>query len=89
MHNLRRQIIGIATLISCILVAIAPARAKSNVNDHNIIAISGVVSGNVQKVGFRAMIQKQAIKYNLAGSVKNRNDKTVRFILQGDKEADQ
>jgi acylphosphatase len=31
------------------------------------------------------MIQKQAIKYNLAGSAKNNKDKTVQFRLQGDK----
>ena len=31
-------------------------------------AITGIVSGEaIQKVGFRAMIQKQAIMYNLAG----------------------
>ena len=31
-------------------------------------AIKGIVSGAmIQKVGFRAMIQKQAIMYNLAG----------------------
>jgi hypothetical protein len=30
-------------------------------------AISGTVTGNDQHVGFRAMIMKQAIEYNLAG----------------------
>jgi acylphosphatase len=48
-------------------------------------AISGTVSGHVQAVGFRAMILKQAIEYNLAGSAKNNQDGTVQFILQGDK----
>jgi acylphosphatase len=47
-------------------------------------AISASVSGNVQKVGFRAMILKQAIEYNLAGSAKNNSDGTVQFSLQGD-----
>jgi acylphosphatase len=47
-------------------------------------AISVSVSGNVQKVGFRAMILKQAIEYNLAGSAKNNPDGTVQFSLQGD-----
>jgi acylphosphatase len=47
-------------------------------------AISGIVSGNVQKVGFRAMILKQAIEYNLAGSARNTNEGTVQFTLQGD-----
>jgi len=47
-------------------------------------AISGIVSGNVQKVGFRAMILKQAIEYNLAGSARNTKEGTVQFTLQGD-----
>jgi len=47
-------------------------------------AISGIVSGNVQKVGFRAMILKQAIEYNLAGSARNTNEGTVQYTLQGD-----
>jgi acylphosphatase len=47
-------------------------------------AVSGIVTGNVQRVGFRAMILKQAIKYNLAGSARNTNEGTVQFTLQGD-----
>jgi acylphosphatase len=47
-------------------------------------AVSGIVSGNVQKVGFRAMILKQAIEYNLAGSARNTKEGTVQFTLQGD-----
>jgi acylphosphatase len=47
-------------------------------------AISGIVSGNVQKVGFRAMILKRAIEYNLAGSARNTNVGTIQFTLQGD-----
>ena len=49
-------------------------------------AIKGVVSGAmIQKVGFRAMIQKQAIMYNLAGYARNIPDGTVSISLQGDK----
>ncbi len=48
-------------------------------------AIAGTVSGNVQKVGFRAMILRQAIEYNLAGSARNNPDGTVQFSLQGDR----
>ncbi len=47
-------------------------------------AISATVTGNDQHVGFRAMIMKQAIKYNLAGSAKNGKDNIVQFTLQGD-----
>jgi acylphosphatase len=47
-------------------------------------AISGIVSGNVQKVGFRAMILKRAIQYNLAGSAQNTKEGTIQFTMQGD-----
>jgi acylphosphatase len=86
-HNLLSpKMIGVAALMSCVLVAIAPAQAKSKVRGQDVAAISGIVSGNVQQVGFRAMLQKQAIEYNLAGSAKNNDNKTVQFSLQGDKD---
>jgi acylphosphatase len=47
-------------------------------------AISGTVTGNDQHVGFRAMIMKQAIAYNLAGFAKNLPGDIVSFTLQGD-----
>jgi acylphosphatase len=49
-----------------------------------IEAISGKVTGNDQQVGFRAMIMKQAIEYNLAGFAKNLPNDVVNFTLQGD-----
>jgi acylphosphatase len=50
-------------------------------------AITGIVSGQaIQKVGFRAMIQKEAILYNLAGAARNVPDGTVSISLQGDKD---
>jgi acylphosphatase len=49
-------------------------------------AFKGTVSGaQIQKVGFRAMVQKEAIMYNLAGSARNNPDGTVTVSLQGDK----
>ena len=47
-------------------------------------AVAGTVTGNDQHVGFRAMIMKQAIAYNLAGFAKNLPDDVVSFTLQGD-----
>jgi acylphosphatase len=47
-------------------------------------AISVTVTGDDQKVGFRAMVMKQAIEYNLAGIAKNEPNMIVRFTLQGD-----
>jgi len=46
-------------------------------------AISATVTGNDQEVGFRALVMKQAIKYNLAGSAVNERNQIVRFTLQG------
>jgi acylphosphatase len=49
-------------------------------------AITGTITGaQIQKVGFRAMIQKQAIMYNLAGYARNLPNGTVSINLQGDK----
>jgi acylphosphatase len=47
-------------------------------------AISATVTGDDQKVGFRAMVMKQAIECNLAGGAKNEPNMIVRFTLQGD-----
>jgi acylphosphatase len=47
-------------------------------------AILATVTGDDQQVGFRAMIMKHAIEYNLAGSAKNEANGTVHFALQGD-----
>ncbi len=47
-------------------------------------AVSATVTGNDQEVGFRALVMKQAIEYNLAGFAKNEDDEIVRFTLQGD-----
>jgi acylphosphatase len=47
-------------------------------------AISATVTGNDQRVGFRAMVMKQAIEYNLAGVAKNDANNIVHFTLQGD-----
>jgi acylphosphatase len=50
-------------------------------------AITATVIGEkVQNVGYRAMIQKQAIIYNLAGYARNDPDGTVGVRLQGDKD---
>ena len=47
------------------------------------VAVSAVVTGNDQRVGFRALVMKQAIRYNLAGTAKNAPDNIVEFVLQG------
>jgi acylphosphatase len=82
---LRRRSLCIAA-ISCTLVTIASSLVQLNAKAQNVTAVSGIVTGNVQEVGFRAMIQRRAIQYNLAGSVENKNDKSVQFFLQGDED---
>jgi acylphosphatase len=47
-------------------------------------AVEATVTGNDEQVGFRALIMKQAIQYNLAGSAENEANEIVRFTLQGD-----
>lgn len=47
-------------------------------------AVSATVTGNDQEVGFRALVMKQAIEYNLAGFAKNDKEEVVEFTLQGD-----
>jgi acylphosphatase len=50
-------------------------------------AVSTTVTGaQIQKVGFRAMVQKHAIMFNLAGAARNNPDGTVSVSLQGDKD---
>ena len=75
----------IATLmVAGLACATAPTSAREPKADQ--AAVSGTISGEkIQKVGFRAMIQKQAIMYNLAGAARNNADGTVSLSLQGDK----
>ena len=49
-------------------------------------ALSATVTGNDQRVGFRALVMKQAIEYNLSGQAKNAPNGVVLFTLQGDAE---
>ncbi len=48
-------------------------------------AVQASVTGNDEQVGFRALVMKQAIAYNLAGSATNAVNDIVHFTLQGDK----
>jgi acylphosphatase len=75
----------VAAAIGFALIVASVDILHSKGADSSVIAASGVVTGNVQQVGFRAMIQKRAIQYNLAGSAENK-DKTVHFTLQGARE---
>jgi acylphosphatase len=68
-------------LVAALVCGIAAGEARAQQE-----AITGAVSGQqIQKVGFRAMIQKEAIMLNIAGSARNNPDGTVKVSLQGDK----
>ncbi len=64
-------------------IAFAQTAPSSGDQTKAVGAISGTVTGNDQKVGFRALIMKQAIEYNLSGYAKNEPNDIVRFTLQG------
>jgi acylphosphatase len=50
-------------------------------------AVRLVISGRVQGVGFRAFVERQALKRGLRGWVRNRRDGTVEALLIGDEPA--
>lgn len=45
-----------------------------------------IISGDVQGVGFRAYAKAQATKMGLTGWVRNREDRTVEVVAQGEKD---
>ncbi len=46
-----------------------------------------IIVGDVQGVGFRSWTLRQATSLNLTGWVKNRPDKAVEVIAEGEKES--
>lgn len=48
-------------------------------------AVAATVAGHDQQVGFRALVMKKAIQYNLAGSASNDANEIVHFTLHGKK----
>ena len=51
-------------------------------------AVDATVSGDDQQVGFRALVMKQAIEYNLAGSAEKRPKPSCPFYSARQQEAD-
>ena len=70
-----------------IALVLQPAAARSDSDTLTLVAVEGAVYGNVQKVGFRAFIFREAICYNLGGTIENMPDGSVRFFLQGKKDS--
>lgn len=50
-----------------------------------MLTIQGTVSGEVQGVGFRYFIKRHATNANVIGYAKNLPNKSVEFLLQGEK----
>lgn len=65
------------------LIFLTPATVSAEAEAQKLAAREGWVHGNVQQVGFRAFIFKQAIRYNLGGLIENQPDGSVHFLLQG------
>jgi acylphosphatase len=74
------QLLGHALICGIVTMVAGAANAQQE-------AITATVMGEkVQKVGYRALIEKQAIMYNLGGYARNNSDGTVGVELQGDKD---
>jgi acylphosphatase len=73
-------------LASVLISGITPVPAAVAANAQQEAITATVIGEKVQKVGYRAMIQKRAIMYNLAGYARNDPDGTVGVMLQGDED---
>ena len=73
-------------LLVSVLICVIPMTVAVAANAGPEAITATVMGEMVQKVGFRAMIQKRAIMYNLAGYTRNNPDGTVGVMLQGDKD---
>jgi acylphosphatase len=83
-RSVRQRLVPSRIFAIMILATLGFGTFMSSATSQQKQAISATVTGNDQKVGFRAMIMKQAIEYDLAGSAKNDKDEIVEFTLQGD-----
>jgi acylphosphatase len=76
----------IVQLLALVLIWGTAAEAALAATVQHEAITATVIGEKVQKVGYRAMIQKQAIMYNLAGYARNNPDGTVGVMLQGDED---
>ena len=54
-------------------------------NLREVERLHGVVHGDVQGVGFRYFLMREARRLGLSGWVRNRDDGTVEFVAEGDR----
>ncbi len=81
-----KALYGVALLLAAILASASGASTAGAAGASEAAITATVTGAAIQKVGFRAMIQKQAIMYNLAGFARNNPDGTVNVSLQGDQD---
>ena len=56
---------------------------RATYNLEHVERLHGVVHGDVQGVGFRYFLMREAQRLGLRGWVRNRDDGTVEFIAEG------
>jgi acylphosphatase len=61
----------VVRLLAPVLICGITIAASTTANAQEEAITATVIGENIQKVGYRAMIQKQAIKYNLADYARN------------------
>ena len=76
---------GVALLLAAVVASASDVSTAGAAGGSQAAITATVAGAAIQKVGFRAMIQKEAIMLNLAGSARNNPDGTVAVTLQGDK----
>ena len=54
-------------------------------DSENVVRYKGTATGRVQGVGFRAFVQKHAMKRGIKGWVRNMSDGSVTMEAEGDK----
>jgi acylphosphatase len=60
------------------------AKKGSSVSLHSLKAFKVIVFGDVQGVGFRRAVQREARRLAISGHVKNRKDGAVEILAQGE-----
>ena len=58
---------------------------KDNLIDNEVTRFHAIVEGDVQGVGFRAFVQRQAVELHLNGWVRNRWDGSVEVLTEGER----
>ena len=60
-----------------------PLRGGEGINLEPLERLHGVVHGDVQGVGFRYFLMREAHRLGLRGWVRNRDNGTVEFVAEG------